>query len=166
MTKSAGVLVYRYRNNVPEVLLGHMGGPFWAKKNQGAWSIPKGEYGDDEDAFEAAKRELHEETGFCPKGDYRELAVEKQPKGKHIRIWAAEADFDPSKLKSNTFEMEWPPRSGKTAEFPEIDRAEWFSARIARKKLVKSQVAFVDALCELLDRGDTAGESRGDRDSR
>ncbi|MBD3317949.1 MAG: NUDIX domain-containing protein [Chitinivibrionales bacterium] len=150
MKKSAGLLMYRFRENVLQVLLGHMGGPFWAKKDDGAWSIPKGEYGDDEDAREAAKREFYEETGFMPRGDFRELAPAKRPRGKHIRIWAFEGNCDPTKLISNTFKLQWPPHSGKTAVFPELNKAKWLPVTVAQRKIVKSQRVFLDALCEMV----------------
>jgi predicted NUDIX family NTP pyrophosphohydrolase len=142
--------MYRFKGKVLEVFLGHMGGPFWAKKDEGAWSIPKGEYEDRENPLEAAKREFTEETGLEPDGDFIELQTLKQPGGKVIRAWAFEGDCDPSGIRSNTFELEWPPRSGKISQFPEIDRARWFPTNLARKKILKGQTGFVDELCELL----------------
>jgi predicted NUDIX family NTP pyrophosphohydrolase len=147
---SAGLVMYRYRNAKLEVLLVHPGGPFWRKKDEGAWSIPKGEYTADEDAFEVAKREFKEETGYAAEGSFMELAPIKQPGGKVVAAWAFEGDCDAGKIKSNTFSMEWPPRSGKQAEFPEVDRAEWFPINAAKKKLLKGQAGFVEQLCEAL----------------
>jgi predicted NUDIX family NTP pyrophosphohydrolase len=148
--KSAGVLMYRFRDGNPQVLLGHMGGPFWARKDEGAWSIPKGEYGEDEEAFQAAAREFQEETGFRPEGGFDELKPARRPKGKHVRIWVVEGDFDTTRLVSNTFELEWPPRSGKTQAFPELDKAAWFTVPVARRKIVKGQVPFLEAFDEWL----------------
>ncbi len=159
---SAGLILYRFKNGILEILLGHMGGPFWRKKDEGAWSIPKGEYEPAENALEAAKREFFEETGLKPNGDFIQLTVRKQPGGKRICAWAFEGDADPSKIKSNTFELEWPPRSGRISSFPEIDRAEWFSLPRARRKILRGQIGFIDELCELLkyDPLDGSGENR------
>ena len=145
--KSAGLLLYRVRDGEPEVLLGHMGGPFWARKDERAWSIPKGEYGDDEDALAAARREFAEETGSAPPdGEALALGEVRQSGGKRVVAWALAGDLDPATVRSNTFVMEWPPRSGRQQEFPEIDRAEWFGLGTARSKVVKGQVALLDAL--------------------
>jgi predicted NUDIX family NTP pyrophosphohydrolase len=134
-----------------EVLLGHMGGPFWAKKDEGAWSIPKGEYDEHEDPLTAARREFEEETGTAPPdGPTIELGEIRQAGGKRVLAWAVEGDLDPATVRSNTFTLEWPPRSGQLQEFPEIDRGEWFDAATARRKLVKAQGAFVDALERLV----------------
>jgi predicted NUDIX family NTP pyrophosphohydrolase len=133
-------------------LLVHPGGPFWAKKDLGAWSIPKGEYDDPEDALEAAKREFAEETGFAVSGPFVPLGSLKQPSGKTVSVWAFESDSDPAALVSNEFEMEWPLKSGRKASFPEIDRAGWFSLADARQKLVKGQVGFLDALAKVVSR--------------
>ena len=141
---SAGILLYRRRGNDPEFFLVHPGGPFWAKKDDGAWSIPKGEYDAAEDPLEAAKREFLEETGSAIEGALRPLTPLKQPSGKIISAWCVERDIDPAALRSNLFEMEWPPRSGKKAQFPEVDRGGWFSPEEARRKLVPGQVPFVD----------------------
>jgi predicted NUDIX family NTP pyrophosphohydrolase len=149
--KSAGLLMYHFNNGALELLLGHMGGPFWEKKDEAAWSIFKGEFADDENPFDAAKREFLEETGIEPVGDFIELTVIKQPSGKLVHAWAFEGNCDASAVKSNTFEMEWPPRSGIIRSFPEIDRARWFTAASARKKIVKGQVGFIDELCKLLN---------------
>jgi predicted NUDIX family NTP pyrophosphohydrolase len=145
--KSAGLLLYRVRDGEPEVLLGHMGGPFWARKDERAWSIPKGEYGDDEDALAAARREFAEETGSAPpEGEVLALGEVRQSGGKRVVAWALAGDLDPATVRSNTFVMEWPPRSGRQQEFPEIDRAEWFGLGTARSKVVKGQMPLLDAL--------------------
>lgn len=145
---SAGILLYRIENNQLEVFLVHPGGPFWAKKDEGAWSLPKGEYEPEEDALQAAKREFKEETGFEIAGEFVELGSIKQPSGKVITAWAVQGDCDASAVKSNTFEMEWPPRSGKKAEFPEADRAGWFAIKEARVKILKGQAGFLEELRE------------------
>lgn len=147
---SAGLLMYRFRDNTLEVFIVHPGGPFWKGKDDGAWSIPKGEYEEGEDPLEAAKREFMEETGIVANGLFKPLSTLKQPSGKKITAWAYEGDCDPSLVKSNTFTIEWPPRSGKQAEFPEIDKAAWFAVSVARQKLLKGQVGFIDELCNLL----------------
>ncbi len=152
--KSAGLLMYRRCDGELEVMLVHPGGPFWAKKDLGSWSIPKGEYTHDEDPFEVAKREFQEETGFKAKGEFTPLAPIKQPSGKLITVWAFEGDCDTSKIKSNTFTMEWPPRSGKQQEFPEVDRAGWFTIAVAKEKIIKGQLGFIDELYQTLT-GDT-----------
>jgi predicted NUDIX family NTP pyrophosphohydrolase len=147
--QSAGLLLYRAGSARLEVLLGHMGGPFWARKDDGAWSVPKGEYGPDEDAFAAARREFAEELGSpAPGVDYVDLGTVRQRAGKTVQVWAGAADFDTSTLISNTFELEWPPRSGRMQAFPEIDRVAWFDLELARAKLVAGQVAFLDRLLE------------------
>jgi predicted NUDIX family NTP pyrophosphohydrolase len=128
------------------MLLIHPGGPFWAKKDAGSWSIPKGLYIDDEDSLLAAKREFEEETGFKPTGEFLGLGAFKQPSGKTISVWAIENDFEIGAFTSNTFSMEWPPRSGRMQEFPEADRAEWFGLAEARIKLTRGQVPIIDAL--------------------
>jgi predicted NUDIX family NTP pyrophosphohydrolase len=149
--RSAGLLLYRVRDGRPEVLIGHMGGPFWAKKDEGAWSVFKGEYDDGEEPLAAARREFEEETGRPPPdGDVIDLGEIRQSSGKRVTAWGIEGDFDPATLKSNTFTVEWPPRSGRQAEFPEVDRAEWFDLETARAKLVKAQAAFIDALAHEL----------------
>jgi predicted NUDIX family NTP pyrophosphohydrolase len=145
--RSAGLLLYRTREGRLDVLIAHMGGPFWAKKDDGAWSIIKGEYDEREDAYAAARREFEEETGSSPPhGEPLELGEVRQRSGKRVRAWAIEGDFDPSLLRSNTFAIEWPRGSGEQREFPEIDRAEWFDAATARRKLVGGQVALLEAL--------------------
>jgi predicted NUDIX family NTP pyrophosphohydrolase len=146
--RSAGLLMYRNRYSGWEVFLVHPGGPFWAEKDLGAWSIPKGLYLEDEKPLDAAKREFEEETGFVPKGDFIELGDLKQPGGKIVSAWAFEGDCDPSQLKSGTFTMEWPPRSGRHIEAPEVDRGSWFSLEDARSHLLTGQQPFLDRLLE------------------
>jgi len=141
------MLVYRAGPAGVEVLLGHMGGPFWARKDERAWSIPKGEYDPGEEPLAAAMREFEEELGSpAPAGPVAPLGDLEQPGGKLVSVWCVQGDFDPAELRSNTFEMEWPPRSGRLQEFPEIDRAAWFDADSARLKLVRGQVGFIDRL--------------------
>ena len=154
---SAGLLVYRRRDGGPEVLLVHPGGPYWAKKDDGAWSIPKGEYESGEDPLEVASREFREELGTDPPdlGSPMFLGELRQPSGKIVSAWAVQGDVDVSDVHSNTFTMEWPPRSGRTAEFPEVDRAGWFDLETARMKLLRGQLGFIDRLSELLDDGST-----------
>jgi predicted NUDIX family NTP pyrophosphohydrolase len=148
---SAGLLLFRTRTGRLEVLIAHMGGPFWANKDERGWSIIKGEYGQDEDAYAAALREFEEEVGAPPpRGDPLDLGELRQSSGKRIRAWAIGSDFDASQITSNTFAIEWPRGSGRQSEFPEIDRAEWFDADSARRKLVHGQVPFIDALERLL----------------
>jgi predicted NUDIX family NTP pyrophosphohydrolase len=126
----------------------HPGGPFWAKKDLGAWSIPKGEYEVDEEPLAAARREFEEETGLQPSGDFIELGELKQPGGKIVSAWAFEGDLDAHDLRSNTFEMEWPPRSRRKMEFPEVDRGSWYSMEEARRRLMPGQITFVDRLVQ------------------
>lgn len=149
--KSAGLIMYRYNKKILEVLIAHMGGPFWAKKDVGAWSIPKGEYKDTENPFEAAKREFFEEINIIPEGNFVECKMIKQSSGKEIKAWAFEGDCNPQLIKSNTFEIEWPPRSGKMAEFPEIDKANWFPTSIVKQKILKGQIGFIDELISILN---------------
>jgi predicted NUDIX family NTP pyrophosphohydrolase len=147
--RSAGILLYRLSGDAPEVLLVHPGGPFWARKDEGAWSIPKGEYGDGEDPRACALREFEEETGTAlASDDLVDLGSVKQKGGKTVTAWAAEGDLDADAVRSNTFMMEWPPRSGRNAEFPEIDRAGWFRPDAARQKLVPAQVGLLERLLE------------------
>ena len=146
---SAGLLLYRHRGEL-EVFLVHPGGPFWAKKDAGAWTIPKGEIADGEEPLEAAKREFLEETGFDINGEFRRLDPIKQAGGKIVQAWAIEADCDPGQLHSNRFAIEWPPKSGKTREFPEVDRAGWFTVSEARTKILAGQVGLIDQLVSLL----------------
>jgi predicted NUDIX family NTP pyrophosphohydrolase len=148
--KSAGLLMYRRRQGVLEVFLVHPGGPFWAKKDAGSWSIPKGEYTAGEDPLEVAKREFQEETGFKASGEFIPLTRRGQPSGKVITAWAFEGDCRASTIKSNTFLMEWPPRSGRQQEFPEVDRAAWFSMPGAKEKIIKGQSGFLDELTQIL----------------
>jgi predicted NUDIX family NTP pyrophosphohydrolase len=154
---SAGILLHRDRDGGREVLLGHMGGPFWARKDESAWSIFKGEYAADEEPLAAARREFAEETGFpLPDGEPVPLGEIRQSSGKRVVAWAVEGDLDADAVVSNTFLMEWPPRSGTQAEFPEIDRAAWFDLATARTKLVRAQGAFVDALERVVAGGSDA----------
>ncbi|MEA2904269.1 MAG: hypothetical protein QOI12_1656 [Alphaproteobacteria bacterium] len=148
--RSAGVLMYRRGAAGPELLLVHPGGPFWAKKDLGSWSIPKGEYSGTEDPLAVALREFEEETGVRPHGDLHPLGELVQPGRKIVTVWAVEGDFDPAKLKSNTFELEWPPRSGRKAAFPEVDRAAWFSPAQARPKILPGQREFIDRLAKAI----------------
>ena len=149
--RSAGILLYRERDGAPEVLLVHPGGPFWAKKDLGAWSIPKGEYEDGEEALACALREFEEELGSVPPADGpSDLGVTRQAGGKLVQAWALEGDLDAAAIRSNTFTIEWPPRSGVMREFPEVDRAEWFPLAEARRRINPAQVAFLDRLRELL----------------
>ena len=146
--KSAGLLLYRRPTGALEVLLVHPGGPFWAKKDDGAWSIPKGEFSDNEEPLKAARREFQEEMGSPAPDEVMELKPLRQSGGKTVYAWAAEGEFDPTKLKSNQFSMEWPPKSGRTQEFPEVDRAEWFTLEQAKKKILPGQVGFLEQLTE------------------
>lgn len=148
--KSAGILLYRYRHQSPEVLLVHPGGPFWAKKDAGAWSIPKGEFDDGEEAMVAARREFEEETGQAVTGELTVLAPVKYTGGKIIHAFAAAGDLDVALIRSNLFSMEWPPRSGKRREFPEVDRGEWFSIDHALQKVNAHQAPLLTQLQELL----------------
>ena len=150
--KSAGLLMYRRHPDGLEVFLVHPGGPFWVKKDEGAWSIPKGEYAPGEDPLEAARREFQEETGSQVEGDFIPLTAKKQTSGKVISAWAVKGDCDASAIKSNTFFMEWPPGSGKQQEFPEVDRAGWFTIPEAKEKILKGQVPFLDELNEILEK--------------
>jgi predicted NUDIX family NTP pyrophosphohydrolase len=144
--RSAGLLLYRRRAGQLEVFLVHPGGPFWAKKDAGAWTIPKGEIDEGEDELAAARRETSEETGFTPEGEFVALSPIRQKAGKVVVAWAIEAECDPAQLRSNLFSMEWPPRSGRMAEFPEVDRGAWFSLDEARGKLLESQLPLLDSL--------------------
>jgi predicted NUDIX family NTP pyrophosphohydrolase len=138
--------MFRHRGDVLEVFLVHPGGPFWAKRDLGAWSIPKGEYSESEDPVAAARREFEEETGVVPEGRLIQLGDFKQPSGKIVKAWAFEGDCDASRIRSNMFSVEWPPKSGRMQEFPEIDRGEWFSLEVARTKILNGQVGFLDEL--------------------
>jgi predicted NUDIX family NTP pyrophosphohydrolase len=148
---SAGVLLYRRIGERVEVLLGHPGGPLWARKDDGAWSIPKGEYTGDEEPRAAAAREFAEELGLpLPAGPVLELGTVRLPSGKRLTAYAVEGDLDPARAVSNTFEMQWPPRSGRMQSFPEIDRVEWFGPEVARVKLNRGQVELLERLLSAL----------------
>ncbi len=158
MKRSAGLMLFRCRGPI-EVLLVHPGGPFWARRDTHAWSIPKGEYGADEDPETAARREFAEELGSpVPEGPWIDLGEVRQPSGKLVQAWAVEGNFDPTSLVSNTFSLEWPRGSGRTHEYPEVDRAAWFDAATARSKLHNGQVPFVDTLISALGPIDQNGE--------
>lgn len=146
MKKSAGILAWRKANDGIEVFLVHPGGPYWKNKDEHAWSVPKGEFNENENPKDAAVREFREETGFIAGGKLVELMPVKQPGGKYIYLWITEADFNPLDIKSNTFSIEWPPRSGNRIEVPEVDKAEWFPLDIARQKIHKGQIPFLDQL--------------------
>ena len=148
--KAAGILLYRRAPHGLEVLLAHPGGPLWSRKDIGAWTIPKGQFTDEEAPLAAARREFEEEMGSPVSGDFKSLGAIKQPGGKLVHAFAAESDFDVRTVKSNLFTMEWPPKSGQTAEFPEVDRAGWFSIEHARAKILKGQEPFLDRLLALL----------------
>jgi predicted NUDIX family NTP pyrophosphohydrolase len=148
---SAGLLMYRRRENALEVLLVHPGGPFWATRDLGAWSIPKGEIDAAEPPLEAAKREFNEETGFTADGEFRALTPRRQPGGKTVHAWAVQGDCVPERLRSNTFSLEWPPRSGMRRAFPEIDRAAWFSIDEASRRIRPGQAGFLKELAKLLE---------------
>jgi predicted NUDIX family NTP pyrophosphohydrolase len=151
--RSAGLLVYRWVDTEPEVLLVHPGGPYWVKKDDGAWSLPKGEYEPDEDPLEVALREFREEIGHEPPDASSPALLGEllQPSGKRVVAWALRGNLDVGTVRSNTFTMEWPPGSGRTGEFPEVDRADWFALETARRKLLRGQVGFLDRLSEVLD---------------
>lgn len=150
---SAGLLMYRIGPSGPEVLLAHPGGPFWAKKDDGAWTLPKGECNEGEEPLAAACREFTEETGFTPCGPFQPLGEVRQKSGKQVAAWAFAGECDPAAINSSAFEMEWPPRSGRRQSFAEIDRAEWFSLDDARRKLLPAQVPFLDRLALALTSG-------------
>ncbi|MDY0040637.1 MAG: NUDIX domain-containing protein [Desulforhabdus sp.] len=148
--QSAGLLMYRRRKEGIQVLLVHPGGPYWANKDLGVWSIPKGEYAEGEDPLETARREFREETGTAAFGQFLPLTPIKQAGGKRVQAWAFEGDLNASSISSNTFSMQWPPRSGKQQTFPEVDRAEWFTIDTARIKIRKGQAALLDELLAIL----------------
>jgi predicted NUDIX family NTP pyrophosphohydrolase len=149
--RSAGILLYRERGGAPEVLLVHPGGPYWMRKDLGVWSIPKGEYEDGEEALACALREFEEELGSAPPAvTPSDLGETRQAGGKLVRAWAVEGDLDPATIRSNTFTIEWPPRSGAMREFPEVDRADWFPLAEARRRINPAQVVFLERLRELL----------------
>lgn len=147
--QAAGILLYRRGRSGLEVLLAHPGGPLWARKDSGAWTLPKGQFTEGELPLAAAKREFEEEMGTAPNGDFQPLGTIKQPSGKIIHAWAAQADFDVSTVKSNLFTMEWPPKSGRNGDFPEVDRAGWFSIEEARVRILKGQAPFLERLLEI-----------------
>jgi predicted NUDIX family NTP pyrophosphohydrolase len=148
---SAGLLMYRRLPGGPvEVLLAHPGGPYWRSKDAGAWTLPKGEFEEGEDGLACAMREFREETGCAPKPPFAALGEIRQKSGKRVSAWSFEGDLDPAYLESNTFEMEWPPRSGRLREFPEVDRVAWYGLAEARDKLLPAQVPFIDRLVEVL----------------
>jgi predicted NUDIX family NTP pyrophosphohydrolase len=148
--QSAGILLYRLKNLTPEFFLVHPGGPFWAKKDAGSWSIPKGEFDADENALAAAKREFREETGIEIAGKFIKLTPVKQKSGKLVFTWAVQGDLDSSRIRSNLFEIEWPPKSGKKKQFPEIDKGDWFSVQEAKEKILPAQVALIEELLTVL----------------
>jgi predicted NUDIX family NTP pyrophosphohydrolase len=148
--KSAGILLFRESSGHLEVLLVHPGGPFWAKREDGAWSIPKGEFDVGEEPLAAAKRELSEEIDLAVAGEPIPLGALRQPSGKVVSAWAVRGDFDPARLRSNMFAMEWPPRSGRRQEFPEVDRAAWLTMEGARRKIIKGQLRFLDLLQRMI----------------
>ena len=152
--RSAGVLIWKRIDGAVRVLLVHPGGPFWAKKDLGAWSIPKGEHAPNEDPLAVAQREFAEETGAQPHGEFLPLGEVTQAGGKRVSAWAVEGDFDPAALVSNTFETEWPPRSGRKRTFPEVDRAAWFAPAEARQRILAGQRPFIDRLVGLVRRSE------------
>jgi predicted NUDIX family NTP pyrophosphohydrolase len=151
--RSAGILLFRFHNAALEVLLVHPGGPYWANKDAGAWSIPKGEYSEGEDALAAAQREFAEETGVNVDGEFLPLGDMRQAGGKIVHVWALQGDLDPSLIRSNTFTLEWPPMSGSLREFPEVDSAGWFLMPVAKQKLLFGQREFLARLCDRLGVG-------------
>jgi len=148
--RSAGLLMYRVRGGALQVLLAHPGGPYWSRRDDGAWALPKGEIEPDEDPLAAACREFQEETGVTPQGPFASLGELKQSGGKHVQAWAFEGDMHPDALVSNTFELEWPPRSGKLQSYPEVDRVAWFTVDEAAVKLLASQRPFLERLVSAL----------------
>ena len=148
--KSAGIVLYRYRDSTLEIFLVHPGGPFWKNKDSGAWSIPKGEFDLREDPLQAASREFHEETGCSVDGSFIALGPVRQAGGKIVHAWAVEGDCEAESISSNSFTIEWPPRSRQRKEFPEVDRAGWFSLQLAREKILKGQLMLLDKLQRIL----------------
>lgn len=151
--RSAGLLMYRWRGGDLEVFLVHPGGPFWAKKDHGSWSVPKGEYEDGEEALEAARREFSEETGFAANGHFLSLGEVTQSGGKLVSVWAVEGDCNPAKMVSNYCRIEWPPRSGRMIEIPEADRGAWFDVAEAKARILKAQLPFLDRLVAVATEG-------------
>lgn len=147
--RSAGIILYRKRHGSTEIFLVHPGGPYWAKRDEGSWSIPKGEYEEGEEAIDAARREFLEETGVAVNGPFLALRPVRQPSGKIITAWAAEGELDPARLRSNSFSLEWPPKSGITQSFPEVDRGAWFSLTEARDKLSPGQLPLLQGIADL-----------------
>jgi len=152
--QSAGLLMYRRRAGGLEVFLVHPGGPFWARKDQGAWSIPKGEYQPNEDPLVAARREFAEETGIVPEGEFIALTPLRQSGGKIVQAFAFAGDCDPQAIRSNSFVIEWPPRSGRQQEFPEVDRADWFPLNVASQRILRGQAGLLTELVKLLSERD------------
>ena len=150
MKKSAGILLYRRKGKSLEVFLVHPGGPFWKNKDEAAWSSPKGEYADDEDPLAAARREFEEETGIACDGNFIALQPVKQKSGKTVYAWALEMDLDPAQIKSNLFSLEWPPKSGKMQQFPEVDKGQWFDLVEAKKKINAYQAGLIDQLQQVV----------------
>lgn len=148
--QSAGILMYRFRDGRPEVLLAHPGGPLWEGRDPGAWTIPKGLFDDDEPALDAARREFEEETGFAVDGDFTSLGEVTLRSGKRVYVWAVEGDLDADAVASNLFTMEWPKGSGRMQDFPEVDRGEWFDVETARGKIFENQLPFLERLVALL----------------
>jgi predicted NUDIX family NTP pyrophosphohydrolase len=148
--QSAGLLLYRFREGALEVFLVHPGGPFWAKKDLGVWSIPKGEMDEGEELLDAARREFEEETGFRPEGSFRELTPVRQRSGKIVHAWVVEGNCDPTAIRSNTITIEWPPRSGRQLEIPEVDRGGWFAIDNAEEKILEGQRGLLDELRGLI----------------
>ena len=148
--QSAGIILYRHRDSALEIFLVHPGGPFWKNKDSGAWSIPKGEFDEREDPLQAARREFHEETGCSVDGSFIALRPVRQAGGKIVHAWAVEGDCEAESIRSNSFTVEWPPRSGQRKEFLEVDRAGWFSLELAREKILKGQLMLLDELQRIL----------------
>ena len=148
--QSAGIILYRHRDSTLEIFLVHPGGPFWKNKDSGAWSIPKGEFDKREDPLQAARREFHEETGCSVDGSFIALRPVRQAGGKMVHAWAVEGDCEAESIRSNSFTIEWPPRSAQRKEFLEVDRAGWFSLELARKKILKGQLMLLDELQRIL----------------
>jgi predicted NUDIX family NTP pyrophosphohydrolase len=159
-SRSAGILLFRRREGGTEVLLGHPGGPYWARKDEGAWMVPKGAVEDGETALQAAMREFGEEVGPVPTGEPVPLATVRQNGGKLVEVFALEGDFDPSTLVSNPFELEWPPRSGRMQSFPELDQVAWMNIEEARRRILKSQLPLLDALANLAGGHEQQGTDR------